>query len=278
MNYSINEMAELMGLSAETIRFYEKRGIISPSRNTSGYRSFSIEELSNLLDCKRYAGFGLSLQSIAAYFNGIDEEAFFALLRENDQARRQENHLRASISRHWEKALATLELMPLRGNDLYVKKYPEQTAVLVSAEGGVDAEDCNNLHALGRGNLNELLPLSDIKRVYITGPKAGRWEWAVTSLVFDKQDIGFLQLPKDVTLHEYPACYCFCRSVKIVDLEEIPRHIEATLAAIRAKGFQAGPQVFANSLIRVRLKDTFVRYTEIEVPVETGAGFPLTGQ
>lgn len=46
MNYSINEVAKMFGLSAHTLRFYDKEGLMPfIGRNTSGNRMFTDTDL-----------------------------------------------------------------------------------------------------------------------------------------------------------------------------------------------------------------------------------------
>ena len=48
-NYKVGELAEFYGVSVETIRFYEKVGIVNPLRNEeNNYRSYSKEEVISL--------------------------------------------------------------------------------------------------------------------------------------------------------------------------------------------------------------------------------------
>ncbi|AQY49811.1 MerR family transcriptional regulator [Listeria weihenstephanensis FSL R9-0317] len=43
--YSIGETAKMVGLSAYTLRYYEKEKIISPSRNANGERAFDDQHI-----------------------------------------------------------------------------------------------------------------------------------------------------------------------------------------------------------------------------------------
>ncbi|MGB7999575.1 MAG: MerR family transcriptional regulator [Anaerobacillus sp.] len=43
--YSISEIAEKVDISAHTLRYYEKEGIINPLRNNSGVRQFDEKQL-----------------------------------------------------------------------------------------------------------------------------------------------------------------------------------------------------------------------------------------
>lgn len=58
--YKIGEVAALVGMSSESIRYYEREGIISPERNPlSGYRYYSAWDINVLIKARSYrqAGF-----------------------------------------------------------------------------------------------------------------------------------------------------------------------------------------------------------------------------
>ena len=44
----INEAEQLLGITKANIRFYEKEGLLSPSRNESGYREYSETDIRQL--------------------------------------------------------------------------------------------------------------------------------------------------------------------------------------------------------------------------------------
>ena len=49
--YKIGEISALLGISPETLRFYEKRGLLHPEKSPqNGYRSYSLSDLYRLLD------------------------------------------------------------------------------------------------------------------------------------------------------------------------------------------------------------------------------------
>lgn len=62
----IGELAKRSGLSVETLRYYERRGLIPPpERLASGYRSFPEQTLDRLVFIKRSKELGFSLDEIA---------------------------------------------------------------------------------------------------------------------------------------------------------------------------------------------------------------------
>ena len=60
----IGEVANETGLSISNIRFYEKKGLLTPSRKEeSGYRDYTIEDVSRLKTILLYRKMGLPIRS-----------------------------------------------------------------------------------------------------------------------------------------------------------------------------------------------------------------------
>lgn len=61
MQYTIKQAARHTGLSADTLRYYDKQGLLSPRRGDNGYRMYSQQDLDSIkyLCVMRYAGFGI---------------------------------------------------------------------------------------------------------------------------------------------------------------------------------------------------------------------------
>ncbi len=64
-HYLISEIATKTGLSTDTIRFYEKKGLIQPNfRASNQYRYYAEEALKRLIFIKRCRTLGMSLKEI----------------------------------------------------------------------------------------------------------------------------------------------------------------------------------------------------------------------
>lgn len=71
----IGELSNKTGLSRDTIRFYEKQGLIKVSRNArrfNNYKEYSDEVLERLLIIKRVKGFGFTLNETAEILKMIE--------------------------------------------------------------------------------------------------------------------------------------------------------------------------------------------------------------
>src|SRR3954463_8741057 len=65
-SFTIGQVAKLAGIGIETVRFYEREGIIqAPQRRESGYREFSQADIEQLRFIKRAQELGFSLKEIA---------------------------------------------------------------------------------------------------------------------------------------------------------------------------------------------------------------------
>lgn len=62
--FSIKEIAEKIGVNPNTIRFYEKRGLLTPERSEANYRKYSNEDIARLEMIMLYRKMGFSIEDI----------------------------------------------------------------------------------------------------------------------------------------------------------------------------------------------------------------------
>ena len=71
---TIGRISALSGISVDTIRFYERKGLIKPpQRNASGYRVYPHEVVDQMRFIKRSRDLRFSLQEVSELFNFIFE-------------------------------------------------------------------------------------------------------------------------------------------------------------------------------------------------------------
>jgi DNA-binding transcriptional MerR regulator len=68
MEYTIAEVAERTGLTAHTLRYYERAGLLSPpARGTNGHRRYGDADLGMLRILTRLKATGMSIQEMRRY-------------------------------------------------------------------------------------------------------------------------------------------------------------------------------------------------------------------
>ncbi len=60
----IGELAEITGLSRQTLRYYERLGLLVPARSANGYRSYGEAHVETLAFIKRLKRLGIRLEEI----------------------------------------------------------------------------------------------------------------------------------------------------------------------------------------------------------------------
>ena len=80
--YVMSVAAELVGTHPQTLREYERRGLISPYRTDGGNRRYTQSDIQKVLRVKKMRVEGMSLTAIASLMDY--EEALYILKEEND--------------------------------------------------------------------------------------------------------------------------------------------------------------------------------------------------
>lgn len=80
MEYTVQSLARLAGVSSRTLRYYDEIGILKPARiNSSGYRIYGRDEVDRLQQIMFYREFGFSLDTIKEIITSAEFDLTIAL-------------------------------------------------------------------------------------------------------------------------------------------------------------------------------------------------------
>ena len=88
--YKINEIARLYGIGVDSLRYYEKLGILKPRRDTNGYRLYNLKDMYKLNVIRDLRRLDFSMQQIKDYLEGQTVDHTLALLRQEVQDNRND--------------------------------------------------------------------------------------------------------------------------------------------------------------------------------------------
>ena len=71
--FVISVAAELAGVHPQTLRIYEREGLVRPKRTTANARRYSERDIQRLLEIKRLTGDGINLAGVAAVLELSEE-------------------------------------------------------------------------------------------------------------------------------------------------------------------------------------------------------------
>ncbi|MEX2805296.1 MerR family transcriptional regulator [Streptococcus sp. H31] len=118
MMITIKQAAEVLGLSAHAIRFYEKEGMVSIPRNERGIRNFDDQSMDRLKAIVHYRRVGMSLQDISAVLAEFHNHALSTRLLEKTKydLEKQIEHLQETHTYLVEKIKIHRHLAELEAN------------------------------------------------------------------------------------------------------------------------------------------------------------------
>lgn len=93
-----HELAERSGVNAETLRFYEKAGVLTPTRTANGYRQYHESDLKRLKLIQRAVGLGFGLEDVKGWLEG-DRAKIEASLKAADKKAADLEKLRKSLKK-----------------------------------------------------------------------------------------------------------------------------------------------------------------------------------
>ena len=70
--YMIKELARLYGVGTDTLRYYERLGLIRPRRGENGYRLYSLRDIYRLTIIRDLRQLGFSTDRISAYLDDLN--------------------------------------------------------------------------------------------------------------------------------------------------------------------------------------------------------------
>ena len=132
--YKINEIARLYGIGVDSLRYYEKLGILKPRRDTNGYRLYNLKDMYKLNVIRDLRRLDFSMQQIKDYLEGQTVDHTLALLRQEQalvQAQIQELQTKARLL---QRRIATLtEARSIVPGAITLRTLPQRPCVQFSA-------------------------------------------------------------------------------------------------------------------------------------------------
>jgi DNA-binding transcriptional MerR regulator len=101
---TIAEVADLLDVSAHTLRYYERAGLVDVDRDSSGHRSYHPEAVRRLIFLTRMRLSGMAIRDLQHYISLVDggdqtvPERLDMLLEHRDTVRRQIRELTLSLA------------------------------------------------------------------------------------------------------------------------------------------------------------------------------------
>lgn len=92
--YKIGDVSEILNLSNEMIRYYEKCGAIKPVRDEKNqYRTYGISDIFSLIDCLNYKNWGIKIKDITSTVHNDFQDWIQNMLNYQSEVQEELDHL-----------------------------------------------------------------------------------------------------------------------------------------------------------------------------------------
>ena len=266
MSYKIGEVARILGISADLLRYYEEKGVVTPAKDPqNNYRHYDTWDINYLIDCLWYKNFGFGIEQIASMVT----EYSYDTLCETLEGKTEE--LRASI-RHQELLLQR------------ISKFQERLIATKSFVGVCDLRDCKPFYCyINRRNSEydndrmtaelsrrwlKYMPFSrryfEIPQTAISGG-GDDYEWGFS---IGKQYAEEFSVDVSAPVREMPSRLCIHSAFTSAGQDRFSaRKLDYLLDFARDNGYEPNGAAFGNLACSVMENGEQTGYFEVWLPV-----------
>ena len=89
--YTVGQVAKILGVSRDTLKFYEEKGLINPKQDKdNGYRKYSIEDINEIMTINFYRDIDIEIKKIQQIQNSDDVNNIECILNEKQNTLEEE--------------------------------------------------------------------------------------------------------------------------------------------------------------------------------------------
>lgn len=268
MSLTIGQVSQLFKLSSETIRYYEKEGLIHPRRKEgSTYRTYSSWDIFDLAECLRYRNMDFSLKETKNMMKHDDlkliEETYASKIEIIKKDIAEKQIVLQSLKENYEK----IKNASLNVGNYWFKTEHEKVCVKCTTGQKEEYADFDYTNH----TLSKWFWKNPMLRVFIQFPGTpARWKNDENDWFFgiDKEYFDMLDLPLEGTFSIPAQRYLHT----IIDMGERGqlslKRLESVFEHIRSRNLMIGGDILGEMLVRFYENHKWRRLVDIMVPVK----------
>lgn len=267
MKYRIGDVARLLGITSEAIRYYEEHGIISPTKSeSSGYRYYDVWDIHVLIRARAYRQFGYSLAEAAELINHYDVLDIVSALSEKEADIEREIVRNLNLLKHIRQMQGIIT-----DADTNLGKYRIEYR---PAMYRLDAQDGYELHS---DSNNRTLYHSWIDKVPFVFPSAlfqkSTFEKGDNTFSFglgiDEEYADLLDIKQSDDVAFFPPCLCVYTTLKSSsDIVLSPQKLTPIIQYIHSQGMKLCDDVVSRVVLMNKKGDEYFSWHQLWLPIE----------
>ena len=268
MDYRIGVVSELLGISPEGLRLYERTGILDIGRDPDGstYRAYKHLDITALIRARSYHNYGFSLKETQALINAESLDFISEEYRAREQALEEEIARKQLILEYLRDTAALTEGLPQTLFSIAAARRPAMYRFEF-----MDGDDL----ILMREEYGEFQKWVDLAPLTFAAQR-NFWEalmagedHSISALGIFEPHAKHCQICESRRVTYHPACECLYTIVEIVsDDAAAPQYLRPLTDYVQQNHIQVTGDPIARTFLAMNRKKRYTRYREIWLPVE----------
>ncbi|KRL96750.1 MerR family transcriptional regulator [Liquorilactobacillus satsumensis] len=143
--FKIKHVARLLNMSSDSIRFYEKKRIVTPLRDTqNAYRGFRQEDIWRLYDCKILQSMGFSIAEVTTIMNNVCRTDYNDMLEHKETELEHQIRVYQEMLQEIRRVQAVAPAIAQSQNVCYIQDSPHLYALCYTRNGELDSKSIEN--------------------------------------------------------------------------------------------------------------------------------------
>ena len=268
--YKIGSISSVFGVSNDTIRYYESRGILTPKRDEeSGYRYYDSWDINYLLDCLRYRSYDLPVSDIEQMLKSDDVEDVLERLRKHEAALVEQINAQRNILKQVSRLKSSLSDIRSRLGQFSIVQSPEM--IWQSQREGIRDEEGRLANGKGAAAVREWVGhMLYLRHTFIMPELSsrndfGEYSWGFSLSPEKLAELGMKMPETALFLPSYQSIYTVFAAGEAGSFLSSIR--EQVIEPIKEKGYRITSPPVGNLLVRVHENGQMKRYCEVWVPI-----------
>jgi len=266
MRYKIQEAARMLGISPQTLRFYEQYGISVHERVGDGqYRHYSDTSIDLLMSLRKCRNCGFTVAQTAEIIRQEDAAQLVLTLQGRAEAMERQAEMQTRIAQSMRAAAELMKRSESLIGRYEVRKRPAGCALMIKRPG----TERLDAHAMARvAEWAEWMPLVRWMTRYPLERLPGE-AGTEKGFVTDKKTAAFLGAERQEGVERLPECVCLYTVIRWHSARGGPiAGVREGLAYMEENGIQLAGAPVVSTFWNVNVKDDPISYGECWFPIQ----------
>lgn len=262
-HYKIGEISAMLNITPETLRFYEKKGLVTPDKSPeNGYRTYALPDIYRLLDIIFYRRLDIGLEDIRQLLTHDDLPAIQQLLAEKKSTVEQKIQQLHLTLKKLEATERSWQQIPHLLNQYVLESFPPAYQIAEQATACDSILPDISLFSQEHFELGMLLqPLTLVEGSWIEG---SHWQIVLDCQLAD--ELGLTEQLKDLPRLSYDQC--FRTIVRMEDGGSFHPSVQRLYEHLTAHGYRLKDTISYDYLCSAIENDQMVYYYNLYAPVQ----------